>query len=560
MCGIFAVLSNKGFNLDKSLTTNFLTNARKLTHRGDTEKNYVINNKLYLYHRRLAINDLTTKAIQPFYINNIFSMCNGEFYNYYELKQDILKNLPTYKFKSTCDSEILIPLYLLYGSAFINKLVGMFSFVLYDTKKNVFIVSRDHTGITSLYYGKKGNDYYFASEMKALINLCDEINIFQPGNTFINDSFYNSYSPDWYNNDLSGKIEADLSEIRNKLIQTVKAHTLSDQPIGILLSGGLDSSLIAAIIKKLKNENQIPNMNIRTFTIGVENSDDIIYADKVAKHINSDHTAYNFSPEDAVTVLEDVIASIETYDITTVRASIPLYLLTMWIKEDTDIKVLLSGEGSDEMFGGYLYFRYAPNEQEFNDEIVDKVRLLHKYDNLRAHKSAMANTIELRVPFEDKNFLNYIMSIHPTHKMIKMGSEQIIEKYILRKSFDIDNMLPNDVLYRQKMQFSDGVSSTKENVINALKQHANTVITDDEFNNKDNLYPIHTPLTKEGLLYRKIFENVFGKKESVIKTVDHNIKSISCSTERALAWMNIDENNPLNDPSGDSIANYELTN
>ncbi len=560
MCGIFAVLSNKGFSLDKVLTDNFLTNARKLTHRGDTERNYVINNKLYLYHRRLAINDLTTKAIQPFYINNIFSMCNGEFYNYYELKQDIIKNLPTYKFKSTCDSEILIPLYLLYGSAFINKLVGMFSFVLYDTKKNVFIVSRDHTGITSLYYGKKGNDYYFASEMKALIDLCDEINIFQPGNTFINDSFYNSYSPDWYNNDLSGKIEADLSEIRNKLIQTVKAHTLSDQPIGILLSGGLDSSLIAAIIKKLKNENQLPNMNIRTFTIGVENSDDIVYADKVAKHINSDHTAYNFSPEDAITVLEDVITSIETYDITTVRASIPLYLLTMWIKEDTDIKVLLSGEGSDEMFGGYLYFKYAPNEQEFNDEIVDKVRLLHKYDNLRAHKSAMANTIELRVPFEDKNFLNYIMSIHPRHKMIKMDSEQTIEKYILRKSFDIDNMLPNDVLYRQKMQFSDGVSSTKENVINALKQHANTVITDDEFNNKDNLYPIHTPLTKEGLLYRKIFENVFGKKESVIKSVDHNTKSISCSTQRALAWMDIDENNPLNDPSGDSIANYELTN
>jgi asparagine synthase (glutamine-hydrolysing) len=351
--------------------------------------------------------------------------------------------------------------------------------------------------------------------------------------------------------------ESVLTEIRNKLIESVKSHLDSDVPVGVLLSGGLDSSLVASIVSKLVKDGHIKNNEkaIKTFTIGVENSSDILAADTVATFLKSNHSAYNFEATDAITVLEEVIYAIETYDITTIRASIPLYLLTSWIKEDTDIKVILSGEVSDEIFAGYSYFKHAPSAEELFLETKDKVNMLQRYDCLRAHKATIANTIEIRIPFGDKIVVDYVMNLNPECKMYGFGldgeiGEKKIEKYILRKAFD--GWLPDEILWRKKEQFSDGVSSDKENVINVLKQHAENEISDKEFAERNNIYPINTPSTKEGLLYYKIFNKLF-KHDSCLKTVDHNTKSVACSTERGLKWLNIDENNKMNDPSGHSV-------
>jgi asparagine synthase (glutamine-hydrolysing) len=574
MCGIFCVFGKKGFKFGKDNMSTYDNNAKLLDHRGDTSKKYIVNNQLYLYHRRLAINDLSKNGEQPFYIDGIFCMINGEIYNYNELKTLLGSSSGgsgSYKFKSSSDCEILIPLYKQFGTQFINKLKGMFSFIIYDTKKKLLLVSRDHIGMTSLYYGVKDDNLYFASEMKCLVNICDDIKNFPVGNVYIyntagsGEGMFFDYNKttlwktgyDEIKNNVSGNkfISFEpyiLENIKNKFIATVKSHLHSDVPIGILLSGGLDSSLVASIVNRLKMDGEYIG-DIKTFTIGVENSVDIQYADTVATYLNSEHTAYNFEAADAITILEEVIEAVETYDITTIRASIPLYLLSKWIKEDyEDIKVILSGEVSDEIFAGYAYFKHAPDSKELFEETVDKTNWLNKYDCLRAHKATMANTLELRVPFGDKDFVDYIMSLDPLCKMygFSLGGEddsKKIEKYILRKAFE--GWLPESVLWRKKEQFSDGVSSSSENVIDTLKSHAESIISDEEMNNASVLFPIHTPITKEGLMYYKIFLNKFPH-ESCLKTVDHNIKSIACSTERALTWMNINEGDSVNDPSG----------
>ncbi len=559
MCAIFAVFNKKGFQ--KNDINKYITNAKLMEHRGDKESYRVVNNKyggILLFHNRLAINDLSNLGEQPMIKNNILIIVNGEIYNYKELYEIVKKELPSYNFKSSSDSEILIPLYLLYGSGFISKLRGMFSFILYDINKNILIAVRDHIGITSLYYAIEDDEtLMFSSEMKSLVDLSKNIKIFEPGCVYINGEFFNHYSVQWKDPNFIPTIELNYGEIKQKLINSVLKHTLSDQPIGILLSGGLDSSLIASIMCYLKKNNLINNP-IKTFTIGLENASDILAAEEVAKFLGSDHKSYNFEIEDAIDVLEDVIYHIETYDITTIRASIPLYLLAMQIKEDTDIKVILSGEVADEIFGGYLYFHKAPNEEEFQAELVDKVNSLHKYDLLRAHKAVLASTIELRIPFGDRDFIDYIMNIDPKYKMIDKNSEQNIEKYILRKAFDTQNaneFLPDEILWRVKEQFSDGISSEKENLIDSLKSYAEKEISDKEIFNKETLFPINTPMTKEHMLYRKIFEK-FYPSDCCITTVDHNIKSVSCSTSRALNWLNIDENDIANDASGRAMSKY----
>ncbi len=579
MCGIFCVFAKKGFKFGGDSLTSYDQSFNLMNHRGESSKKYVVNNQLYLNHRRLAINDLTKKGEQPFYIDGMFLMVNGEIYNYKELKT-MLSSLADgepgklYKFKSTSDSEIIIPMYKQFGTQFITHLRGMFSFTLFDTKKKILIVGRDHIGMTSMYYGTKGDSVYFASELKALVNICENVSNFPVGNIYIlNNSMlsngsvegiffdYNK-SVDWMapyedlqNNFINFGTHI-LDNIRNKFIATVKSHLFSDVPIGILLSGGLDSSLVAAIVNRLKEDGEY-NGQIRTFTIGVEGSVDVEFADIVSNFLQSNHTAYNFDADDAITILEEVIEAVETYDITTIRASIPLYLLSKWIKEDNeDIKVILSGEVSDEIFAGYAYFKHAPNSKELFEETVDKVKMLNKYDCLRAHKATMANTLELRVPFGDKDFVDYIMSLDPSCKMhgFKMESDtddKAIEKYILRKAFE--GWLPENILWRKKEQFSDGVSSPTENVIDTLKAHAESIITDEEMESASVNFPIHTPITKEGLMYYKIFLQKF-KHESSLRTVDHNIKSIACSTDRALAWMGISEEDSINDPSGRSVS------
>lgn len=572
MCGIFVAFHKLGFyknqynnigdiNLSANEYINLLVeNSRLMKYRGEEDNYKIINNKLLFYHNRLSINDLSKFGTQPLLNKLIAIVVNGEFYNYLELYKEVKELLPSYKFKSKSDSEIIIPLYILYGTAFINKLKGMYSFVLYDMTKNIFLAVRDPFGITSLYYAIDNERLLFSSELKSLINLSNNIKIFPPGSVFINNTFYNYYNPEWLINTRSNPIKLsesilDYKELQDNFIKSVYSHiTLTDQPIGFLLSGGLDSSLIVSIANYLKRKGKINN-DIYTFTIGLNGGSDIKYAEEVAKFLNTKHTTYNFTFDEVIAELSDIIYYIETYDITTVRASICNYLLIKKIKENTDIKVLLSGEGSDELFGGYLYFHKCPSDSEMQLELTDKLIQLHKYDCLRSHKSGMANTIEVRVPFLDIDFVNYVMNIQPKYKLI--NESQPIEKYILRTAFDMSTsnieFLPKLVLYRQKEQFSDGISNLENNLIDKLKLYADKLITDDEFNNRLEMYPINTPISKEHMLYRKIFEERFNNHSNVITTVEHNSKSVACSTERGLQWLNLSNNSELNDPSGRSV-------
>ena len=554
MCGIFAIYHKNGFNLsDANFLTKVMKNAGKLKHRGYTDDYKIIDNKIFMYHNRLAINDISNAGAQPMINNNIAIIVNGEFYNYKELRKSIIEEYPSYKFQSNSDSEIIIPLYLKHGTQFIKMLKGMYSFVLYDISKDRLIAARDHIGIVSLYYLKNKGTIMFSSEMKALINIekTNNVKVFQPGSIYINGEFYNGYKPKWKELDYYPTNKINYEELNMRLTKSVLSHTLSDVPIGILLSGGLDSSLIASIMCKLKRENKINN-EIKTYTIGFEDSSDILAADKVVDYLGSDHTTHTFTKEDGLEVIKEIIYYLETYDITTIRASIPMFLLTREIKNDTenDIKVLLSGEASDELFGGYLYFHKSPNKYEFHNELKDKMEKLHKYDCLRAHKSCIANTIEIRVPFLDKDFVDYVMNIDPYYKMINENTKNI-EKYILREAFN-DNYLPDEILWRRKEQFSDGVSGEKENWIDSLKKYADSLVSDADFKNRQKKFPINTPITKEHYLYRKYFEDYFPYK-ACIETVDWNNKSIACSTERGLKWMNLSEDSNLNDASGRSV-------
>jgi asparagine synthase (glutamine-hydrolysing) len=567
MCGIFIVLDKRGFKLDQGSIRLLDGDTRLMSHRGETDKKFIINNKIYIYHRRLAIMDPTPKGNQPFFSSGVFLAINGEVYNHKALRAEINANWPAgkskYVYKSQSDCEVLIPLYLLYGTAFIRKVQGMYSFIMIDTTKNLMLVSRDHIGMTSLYSAESDDLLAFSSEMKCLTRIAGErnatINTFQPGNVFVcgldKQSKLASAFPvdpapwrrlpfddmDFKTYDTSDtSLESTATALKDCIERAVVSHIQSDSPIGCLLSGGLDSSIVAAIAAK---HSSTP---IQTFTIGLENSVDIQAAAEMASHIKSNHTAYSFDVEDAISVLGDVITAIETYDITTVRASIPLYLLTMFIKEDTGIKSLLSGEVADEIFAGYAYFKHAPNAKELFEETVDKVNALHKYDCLRAHKAALANTIEVRVPFGHREVVDMVMSIDPTHKM----SNELIEKHILREAFK--DILPESIYTRKKEQFSDGVSGSGENLIDSLKEHANTAVSDEEMANAETLWPVNTPKTKEGVLYRKLFDAAFPLP-SQVTTVDHNVQSIACSTPRAMQWMNISStNDPRVDPSGRS--------
>jgi asparagine synthase (glutamine-hydrolysing) len=569
MCGIFVayhknsilegdqIINNSIVNLHISDYFRLLVaNAQLMNHRGTKDKHTITNNKILFYHNRLSINDLSLYATQPLLNNLIQIVVNGEIYNYLELYQEVKLKLPSYEFISNSDSEIIIPLYLLYGTSFIKKLKGMFSFVLYDMNQHIILAARDPFGITSLYYAIDKNRILFSSELKSLVKLSKNIKVFPPGQLFINNTFFSFYKPEWLMNVQNTPVKLpddnlNYHLLKKNLIKSVESHIkLSDQPIGFLLSGGLDSSLVVSIAHYLKKKCYINN-EIKTFTIGLEGGNDIKYAEEVANILQTNHTTYNFTFNEVIQELSNIIYFIETYDITTVRASICNYLLINKIKKDTDIKVLISGEGSDELFGGYLYFHKCPSDEEMQLELTDKLLQLHKYDCLRSHKSGLANTIEVRVPFLDIDFVNYVMNIPPKYKLI--NSQQPIEKYILRKAFDNNEFLPDSVLYRQKEQFSDGISNSENNLIDKLKNYAEEQISDAEFINRETLYPINTPISKEHMLYRKIFEEKFNNDPNTIETVDHNSASIACSTKRGLSWLNLNNNSELNDPSGRSV-------
>ena len=478
MCGIFAIFSSSLSNAD--LRRELIRCSSKLRHRGPDWSGYVVVDKSDsiplshgIAHERLAIMD-PESGEQPLVSEdgNVIVAANGEIYNF----QDLYGDLKTpYTPKTGSDCEVILPLYAQEGAgiSFPKKLRGMFSFVLYDKSKDLFFICRDHIGITPLYIGW-GNDgsVYVSSEMKSLSSECSKFQSFPPGHVYCNkgpdaNKFVRWFEPTWAPKMLPGlappKNNYHADNLRNAFEKAVVRRMMSDVPWGVLLSGGLDSSLVASICARHIARKSTNFPKLHSFTIGLEGSPDIIAAKKVADYLGTIHHAYTYTLEEGADAIRDVIRSIETYDLTTIRASTPMYLMARKIKA-MGIKMVLSGEGADEVFGGYLYFHKAPNAQEFYDETVDKISRLHMYDCLRCNKAMSAWGVEPRVPFLDADFLEVAMNVKPEEKMIKKGpgvskEDTRIEKWCIRKAFDTpdDPYLPDDILWRQKEQFSDGM-------------------------------------------------------------------------------------------------------
>lgn len=573
-----------GEGLKEELRSQVLEMSKKIRHRGPDWSGVYTGNNAILSHERLSIVD-PLSGKQPLVSDDgkIILAANGEIYNHKTLRAEFNGK---YNFLTGSDCEVIIPLYKQYRESgnfaeMIEKLSGIFAFALYDSEKDVYLISRDEIGVIPLYQGwDKSGRYYVASELKALEGECQTIEEFPNGSyLYSGDSSENTpakpvrwYKRDWEsfdnvkNNpkatDEKGEIinPSIIEKVRNGLESAVKAQLMSDVPYGVLLSGGLDSSIIAAITQKFSKKRIESNSTesawwpqLHSFAVGLEGSPDLIAAQKAADYIGTVHHEVHFTIQEALDALPDVIYHIETYDITTVRASTPMYLLARVIKS-MGIKMVLSGEGSDELFGGYLYFHKAPNAQEFHEELVRKMSKLHLYDCLRANKSLMAWGVEGRVPFLDKDFIDIAMNLNPSDKMnIKLpdpstGSgttKQRMEKWVLRKAFE--DLLPENICWRQKEQFSDGVGY---NWIDTLKKMTEEKVSDAEFARREMRFPVNTPKTKEEYYYREIYSRLFPS-DSAAKVVPHEA-GVACSTAKALewdaAWKNADE------PSGRAIA------
>jgi len=507
------------------------------------------NEKVILAHERLAIVDIEHGS-QPILSNDrkLILAVNGEIYNHKELEARLRLK---YEFQTKSDCEIINALYREKGTAFLDELNGIFAFILYDEETKSYLVARDHIGIVPLYtgYDKQGN-FYVASEMKALINVCSTIKEFPPGHFFSSkDGIYKKYySRDWTEYDNVKNNITDKLLLKHSLEQAVHRQLMSDVPYGMLLSGGLDSSIIAAIAKKfsakrIETDDKMDAWwpKLHTFAIGLEGSPDLKAANQVADHIGSVHHNFQFTIQEGLDVLHDVIYHLETYDVTTVRASTPMYLMSRKIKS-MGIKMVLSGEGSDEIFGGYLYFHKAPHSEALHIETVRKLSRLHWFDCLRANKSMAAWGVEARVPFLDKEFLDVAMRINPEDKL--SGVKGKIEKHLLREIFS--DYLPENILWRQKEQFSDGVGYSW---IDSLKKFTNAEITDSQMQNANFRFPINTPQSKEEYYYRQIFDEHFPS-DSAASCVPAG-PSVACSTPEALAWDKELQN--IIDPSGRAV-------
>mmetsp|Transcript_13863 Transcript_13863/g.33856 ORF Transcript_13863/g.33856 Transcript_13863/m.33856 type:complete len:627 (+) Transcript_13863:60-1940(+) len=545
-CGILAIFDS---SLPKEkLRKQALECSKTLRHRGPDWNGIVVEEPHAIAHERLAIID-PESGEQPLMSpdGNIVLSVNGEIYNYKELMAGLKTD---YDFKTSSDCEVIIPLYMEHGIDFINKLRGMFSFVLYDKKSQRYIAVRDHMGITPMYmgYGKDGS-VVFASELKALIGVCQEFKAFPPGNVYDSQSasLIKWYNPEW----ADGRVPAeklDLMEVRKAFEKAVERRMMADVPWGVLLSGGLDSSLVASIAKRKQERGEVPSVlnEVHSFSIGLEGSPDLIAAQKVADFLGTKHHAYTYTVQEGIDAIEEVIYHLETYDVTTIRASTPMFLMSRKIKS-IGIKMVLSGEGADEVFGGYLYFHKAPNREEFHHETVRKLSALYLYDCLRANKATSAWGIEARVPFLDRDFLDLSMNIDAQEKMIDKANGRI-EKWIMRAAFDDekDPYLPHEVLYRQKEQFSDGVGYSW---IDGLKDYAEEEVNDKQMMHAKHRFPHNTPQTKEAYLYRSIFDSYFPDPAQM--TVPGG-PSIACSTPAAIEWDKAFKD--MADPSGRAVA------
>ncbi|NLS52309.1 asparagine synthase B [Hafnia alvei] len=550
MCSIFGVLDLKTDPIE--LRKKALELSRLMRHRGPDWSGIYASDNAILAHERLSIVDVNNGA-QPLYnaAHTHILAVNGEIYNHQALRQRFEGR---YEFQTASDCEVILALYEEQGSAFLDELQGMFAFVLYDTEKNSYLIGRDHLGIIPLYmgYDEHGN-FYVASEMKALVPVCRTIKEFPAGSYMSSDDgeIHSYYQRDWFEFDNVKENHTDAAQLKEALEDSVKSHLMSDVPYGVLLSGGLDSSVISAITKKFaarrvedgeRSEAWWPQLH--SFAVGLEGSPDLKAAQEVANHLGTVHHEIHFTVQEGLDAIRDVIYHIETYDVTTIRASTPMYLMARKIKA-MGIKMVLSGEGADEVFGGYLYFHKAPNAKEFHEETVRKLLALHMYDCARANKAMSAWGVEARVPFLDKKFLDVAMRLNPQDKMCGNGK---MEKYILRECFE--SYLPASVAWRQKEQFSDGVGYSW---IDTLKETANQQISDQMLANAHFRFPYNTPNSKEGYLYREIFEELFPVP-SAAECVPGG-PSVACSSAKAIEW---DESfKKMDDPSGRAVGVHQ---
>ncbi|CAH6875622.1 asparagine synthetase B [Vibrio chagasii] len=546
MCSVFGILDIKSDAA--ALRPIALEMSKKLRHRGPDWSGIYASDKAILAHERLAIVGLNSGA-QPLYSQDkkhILAV-NGEIYNHKELRA---RYEDKYQFQTDSDCEVILALYQEMGADLLEELNGIFAFVLYDEDKDEYLVGRDHIGIIPLYqgYDEHGN-YYVASEMKALVPVCKTISEFPPG------SFYSSkdaepqryYIRDWNEYAAVQGNSTSKEDLTEALEAAVKRQLMTDVPYGVLLSGGLDSSITSAVAKRfaamrIEDDEQSEAWwpQLHSFAVGLEGAPDLIAAREVADKIGTVHHEMTYTIQEGLDAIRDVIYHIETYDVTTIRASTPMYLLARKIKA-MGIKMVLSGEGADEIFGGYLYFHKAPNAKEFHEETVRKLLALNMFDCARANKSLAAWGVEGRVPFLDKEFIDVAMRLNPEDKMCGNGK---MEKHILRECFE--DYLPDSIAWRQKEQFSDGVGY---DWIDTLKATAEAKVTDKQMETAQFRFPYNTPTTKEGYAYREIFEELFPL-ESAAECVPGG-PSVACSSAKAIEWDESFQN--CVDPSGRAV-------
>lgn len=547
MCGIIGAFDLKGRK--DELRPKVLEMSKKLRHRGPDWSGIYSSDQVLLAHERLAIID-PKSGQQPILDpeGRLVLAVNGEIYNHREIR----KATPEFPYQTDLDSETILALYNQKGTQMLEDLNGIFAFALYDIEKDAYFIARDHIGIIPLYIGwDSQGTFYVASELKALEGTCDRIETFPPGHYIFSpegQGFKRWYQRDWESYDAVKDQETSIPALRTALEEAVHRQMMSDVPYGVLLSGGLDSSVIAAVTKKfaskrIETDDQEAAWypQLHSFAVGLDGSPDLAAARKAAEHIGTVHHEVNFTIQEGLDAIRDVIYHLETYDVTTIRASTPMYLLARVIKS-MGVKMVLSGEGSDELFGGYLYFHKAPNAKEFHEETVRKIGKLYLYDCLRANKALAAWGVEGRVPFLDKEFVDVAMNLNPEDKMIREGR---IEKWVVRKAFE--DYLPHSIAWRQKEQFSDGVGYSW---IDTLKAEAERSVSDEELLHAADRFPINPPKNKEEYRYRVIFESHFSSDAAAL-TVP-SVKSVACSTPEALAWDIAFQN--MNDPSGRAVA------
>ncbi|MBS1551899.1 MAG: asparagine synthase B [Bacteroidetes bacterium] len=553
MCGIVCVFGlNSGV---KELRPGILEMSKKIRHRGPDWSGVYSDDKVVFAHERLAIVDPKSGG-QPLYSEDreLILAANGEIYNHRELRKEV----EGYRFQTESDCEVILALYRKKGIRFIEEMNGIFAFALYDKANDSYLIARDHIGIIPLYIGwDRSGNFYAASELKALEGVCNKIQEFLPGHYLYSkegQELKKWYKREWTDYESVKDNSSDISLLRSSLESAVHRQLMSDVPYGVLLSGGLDSSIISAITKKYSakriesgDSQQAWYPQLHSFAIGLKGSPDLEASRKVAEHIESVHHEINFTVQEGLDAIKDVIYHLETYDVTTVRASTPMYLLARVIKS-MGIKMVLSGEGADEIFGGYLYFHKAPDAKSFHDETIRKLGKLHLYDCLRANKSLASWGIEGRVPFLDKEFLDVAMRLNPKDKMADSGSGKM-EKWILRKAFE--DYLPESIVWRQKEQFSDGVGYSW---IDTLKKVAEEQISDEQIANAKYRFHVNPPMSKEEYRYRSIFSELFPS-DSAAACVP-SVKSVACSTPEALAWDASFQN--ANDPSGRAVKTVHL--